>query len=256
MKRLEEQRQENAKEQNQALGALEEEKAPLQQLRNEAKAAADLCDRELSGVDRRLEENDRADRELLQALTALQQKTPPPDDLDAQNSALGSRRAHLPEQRAEITRARAGSAEACRMAKEKLDQHQAKLDEIDKRIAAVRADFEGRDRTLNESSRTQQEILKEARTHHQTVEERKNPAYLNIGRHLATQEIAPPNAPHLLEDVSRHRAAMRKHTEHKEELAVLSSQIDKQELRKILVQRRVDFDLARLHFAAGAEDAV
>ncbi len=232
LKQLEAQRQENAKEQSEAISALEHEKEPVQKLRNEAKAAADLCDRELAGVDRRLEENEKADRELLQALTALQQKAPPPDDLDAQNSVLGSKRAQLPEQRAEIALARIGSAEACRTAKEKLEQHQAKLDETDKRLAAVRADFEARDRALNENSRAQQDILKEARTHHQTVEERKNPAYLNIGRHLATQEIAPPNAPHLLEDVTRHRAAMQKHTEHKEELAVLSSQIDKQELRK------------------------
>ncbi len=232
LKQLEVQRQENAKAQSDATHALEQDKAPVLKLRNEAKAAADICDRELAGVDRRLGENDKADRELLQALAALQQKTPPPEDLDAQKSALSSKRVHLPQERAEIARARVGSAEACRIAKERLEREQAKLDEVEKRIAAVRADFEARDRALNENSRAQQDILKEARTHHQTVEERKNPAYLNIGRHLAMQEIAPPNAPHLLEDVRRHRTAMQKHTEHKAELAVLSSQIDKQELRK------------------------
>ncbi|MEO5720262.1 MAG: hypothetical protein ABIR71_02180 [Chthoniobacterales bacterium] len=232
LKQIEVQRQENAKEQNEATAALEEEKKPILLSRNNAKAASDLCDRELSGVDRKLKENDDADRELVQALAALQQKSPPPDDLDAQTSALSSQRVNLPERRSEIERARVGSAEACRSAKEKLDQHQKQLDEIDKRIAAVRSDFEGRDRTLNETSRSQQEVLKEARTHHQTVEERKNPAYLNIGRHLATQGITPPNAPHLLDDVNRHRTAVERHSQQKEELAVLSSQIDKQELRK------------------------
>src|SRR6202011_2983935 len=68
--------------------------------------------------------------------------------------------------------------------------------------------------------------------HHQTVEERKNPAYLNIGRHLASQGIAPPNAPHLLTEVQRHRTAVDRHLEHTAELALLSSKIDKQELRK------------------------
>ena len=232
LKQIETQRQQNAKEQNEALGVLEEEKKPVLQRRDEARTAADLCDRELAGVDRRLEISDKADSALLQALAALQAKTPAPADLDAQTSALSSKRAKLPGQRAEISRARVGSAEACRQAKEKLDQDQKQVDEIDKRIASVRAEFEGRDRTLNESSRAQQDVLKEARTHHQTVEERKNPAYLNIGRHLATQGIAPPNAPHLLNDVNRHRSAVERHSQHKAELAVISGQIDKQELRK------------------------
>jgi hypothetical protein len=78
----------------------------------------------------------------------------------------------------------------------------------------------------------QQEAARDARTRHQTVEERKNPAYLNIGRHLAAQGVAPPNAPHLLAEAHRRREAVDRHLEHKAELALLSSQIDKQELRK------------------------
>ena len=232
LKQIEVQRQQNATEQNEALAALEEEKKPILERRNQAKAAADLCNRELASVERRLQDNDAADRELLQKLAELQARVPPPDDLDAQTAALSSQRAQLPEQRAEVTRARMGSAEACRTAKEKLAIHQAELDEIEKKIAAVRTEFEARDRALNETSRAQQDALKEARAQHQTVEERKNPAYLNIGRHLATQGIAPPNAPHLLDDVRRHRSALERHSQHKAELAVLSSQIDKQELRK------------------------
>ena len=85
---------------------------------------------------------------------------------------------------------------------------------------------------LNENIRTQQEAVREARAHHQTVEERKNPAYLNIGRHLASQGIAPPSAAHLLTEVQRHRAAVDRHLGHTAELALLSSKIDKQELRK------------------------
>ncbi len=64
------------------------------------------------------------------------------------------------------------------------------------------------------------------------MEERKNPAYLNIGRHLASQGIAPPNAPELLVEVQRHRGATDRHLQHSAELALLSSQINKQELRK------------------------
>jgi hypothetical protein len=232
IRKIELQRAQNTKEQNAALAKLEEEKKPILERRNDAKTASDLCDRELAGVERRLQDNDAADRELLKKLTELQAQIPPPADLDAQMAAIGSRRVRLPEERAEVSRARLGSAEACRMAREKLTQHQAELDVVDKNIARIRDEFEARDRVLNETSRAQQDALKEARGQHQTVEEKKNPAYLNIGRHLASQGIAPPNAPHLLADVQKHRAAVNRHSQHTTELAVLSSQIDKQELRK------------------------
>ncbi len=232
IQQIEAQRQENAKAQNDALALLEVEKKPITERRNEAKTTADLCDRELSGVERRLQDNDTADRDLLKKITELQAVVPPPSDFDAQTVGLSSKRARLPEQRAEIVRARQGSADACRQAKEKLTVHETALAEIDKKIGAVRSEFEAKDRALNENSRTQQEALKEARTRHQTVEERKNPAYLNIGRHLASRGIAPPNAPHLLEEVQRRRGSVEKHSEHKSHLAVLSSEIDKQELRK------------------------
>src|SRR2546421_3853676 len=147
-------------------------------------------------------------------------------------AGISARRVRLPEEKAEVTRARLGAAEACRAAREKLSQQEAAVAAIDKQIAKVREEYEGRDRTLNEQSRAQQDALKEERSHHQTVEEKKNPACLNIGRHLAAQGIAPPNAPHLLTETQRHREAVDRHLQHRAELASLSSQIDKQELRK------------------------
>jgi hypothetical protein len=232
IKQIEEQRQTNAREQNAAVAKLEEEKKPMLQRRNDAKAAAEVCDRELASVDKRLQENDAIDRDLAKKIADLQGLVPPPSDLEAQTASLGTRRGRLPAEREEIARARLGSAEACRNAKETLDAAQSELDAADKNIARVRGEFETRDRALNENSRAQQEAIREARAHHQTVEERKNPAYLNIGRHLASQGIAPPNAPHLLKEVNRHREGVDRHLAHTSELALLSSQIDKQELRK------------------------
>jgi hypothetical protein len=232
IRKIELQREQNAKEQHEALTKLDEEKKPVLQARNEAKAAADVCDRELAGVERRLQENDAADRDLLKKLAELQAQVPPPDDLDAQMAGISARRVRLPEERAEVTRARMGSADACRSAREKLAEQENALAAMEKNIDKIREEFEARDRVLNESSRAQQDALKDARGHHQTVEEKKNPAYLNIGRHLASQGIAPPNAPHLLAEVQKHRAAVERHSQHTAELAVLSSEIDKQELRK------------------------
>jgi hypothetical protein len=232
VRKIELQREANAREQNAALAKLEEEKKPILQVQQSAKSAADVCDRELAGVERRLQENDSADRDLMKKLAELQAQAPPPDDLDTQMAAISARRVRLPEEKAEVMRARMGAADACRAAREKLTEAEAAVATIDKQIGKVREEFEARDRVLNEQSRAQQDALKEARGQHQTVEEKKNPAYLNIGRHLASQGIAPANAPQLLADVQKHRAAVERHSQHTAELAVLSSQIDKQELRK------------------------
>ena len=232
IKKIAAERQKNSQAQTEAMTKQEAEKKPILQRRNEAKSAADVCDRELAGVERRIQDNDAMDREILKELSSLQAAEAPPPDLDVKRAGLSARRTRLPEQRAELVRARMGSADACRLAKEKLLSADAELSAIDKNIERVRGEYEARDRTFSENIRTQQEAIREARAHHQTVEERKNPAYLNIGRHLASQGIAPPNAPQLLTEVQRHRTAMERHLQHSAELARLSSQIDKQELRK------------------------
>jgi hypothetical protein len=147
-------------------------------------------------------------------------------------SRIAAARANLPNEKAEISQARVGKADACKAARERLTAAETAVAEAEKNIARLRGEFEARDRALNESSRAQQEEVRQARQQHQTVEEKKNPAYLNIGRHLADAGIAPPNAPHLLAEVQRHRTAVQHHQEHKHELDELSGQIDKQELRK------------------------
>ena len=232
VKQIEEERAENTRAQNDAISKLETEKKPILQRRDEAKSAATICERELASVESRLQANDLADRELLKQLSALQAQAPPPADLDTRTAALAGKRARLPHERAEIVRAREGSAEACRQATQKLATAEEELSAAERNITHVRERFEATDRALAEKVRTQQDALRDARAQHQTVEERKNPAYLNIGRHLATRGIAPPNAPHLLHDVLRHRQSVQRHNDHREQLSVLSAQIDKQELRK------------------------
>lgn len=232
IKKIETDLAQNTSALNETVSRLETEKKPVAQQRAQAKNAADLCERELLAVEKRVEANDAADRELMKKIEALQAQSPPPSDLETQSAGLAARRARLPEEKAELVRARLGSAEACRLAKEKLAAADAELAVVDKNIARVREEFETKNRTLEENIRSQQEAVRDAKEQHQTVEERKNPAYLNIGRHLASQGIAPPNSPQLLTDVQRHRAAVDRHLQHSAELALLSSQIDKQELRK------------------------
>jgi hypothetical protein len=232
IKRIEEERQQNAREQAEAIAKLEAEKKPLIQQRNQTKHNLDVCERELAGVERRIQESEAADRDLLKQISDLHALDPAPADLEARSASITARRARLPDERAELVRARLGSQEAVRLAKEKLNAADAELSAIEKNIARTRSEFEGRDRKLNDNIRTQQEAAREARTQHQTVEERKNPAYLSIGRHLASKGVAPPNAPQLLAEAHRRREAVDSHLQHKAELALLSSQIDKQELRK------------------------
>ncbi len=232
IKKIEEQREKNRQEQNEALARLEAEKKPVLQRRNDARSAAELCERELAAVEERIRHNDTADRDLLKRLSELQAQAPPPGDLESKTAGIAAQRARLPEERAELVRARMGSADATRMAKEKLAAAEEELAAIEKNIERTRTEFEARDRGLTDNIHVQQEAIRESRAHHQVVEERKNPAYLNIGRHLASQGIAPPNAPHLLEHVQHRRTTVDRHLEHTTELALLSSKIDKQELRQ------------------------
>src|SRR5262245_26313841 len=232
IKRIEEERQQITREQANAIAKLEAEKKPLLQKRNQAKNTAEVCERELAGVERRIQESEAADRDLLKQLSNLHALDPAPPDLEALSAGIMTKRARLPDERAELVRARMGSTDAVRLAKEKLTTADSELVALEKNITRTRSEFEARDRKLAESIRTQQQAAREARTRHQTVEERKNPAYLNIGRHLAEKGVAPPNAPHLLEEAHRRRAAVDLQLKHQAELAQLSSQIDKQELRK------------------------
>ena len=232
IKKIEEERQQNVREQAAAIARLESEKKPLLQQRNQAKHNLDVCERELAAVERRIQESEAADRNLLKQLSDLHALDPAPADLETRSASITARRARLPEERAELVRARLGSAEAARLAKEKLNAVEAELAAVEKNIARTRNEFEARDRKLNDNIRAQQEAARDARTHHQTVEERKNPAYLSIGRHLAEKGVAPPNAPQLLAEAHRRREAVDQLLQHRTELSTLSSQIDKQELRK------------------------
>jgi len=232
IKRIEEERQQIAREQTNAIAKLEAEKKPLLQKRNQATSTAEVCERELSSVERRIQESEAADRDLLKQLSDLHALDPAPPDLETLSAGIMAKRARLPDERAELVRARMGSTDAVRAAKEKLNTAESELVAVEKNMARTRSELEARDRKLAESIRTQQQAVREARTRHQTVEERKNPAYLSIGRHLAEKGVAPPNAPHLLEEAHRRREAVNLQLKHQAELAQLSSQIDKQELRK------------------------
>lgn len=232
IKRIEEERQQISREQANAIAKLEAEKKPLLHKRNEAKSTAEVCERELAGVERRIQESEAADRDLLKQLSDLHALDPAPPDLETLSAGIMAKRARLPDERAELVRARMGSADAVRTAKEKLNTADSELAAVEKDVARTRSEFEARDRKLAESIRTQQQAARDARTRHQTVEERKNPAYLSIGRHLSEKGVPPPNAPHLLEEAHRRREAVDLQLKRQAELAQISSQIDKQELRK------------------------
>src|SRR3984893_15003656 len=112
IKKIEEQRGANAKEQSEAMAKLDAEKKPILQRRNDAKHAADLCEREVTDVERRMQDNEAADQALLKKMSELQALEPVPADLETQVASIGARRARLPEERAELVRARMGRGDA------------------------------------------------------------------------------------------------------------------------------------------------
>src|SRR5205085_3701726 len=111
IKKIEAQRSTNAKEQTNAMAKLEAEKKPILHRRDEAKKAAEASQREVDAVEHRIRDNDTADQELVKKLSELQAQTPPPADLDVQTAAISARRARLPDERAELVRARLGTSD-------------------------------------------------------------------------------------------------------------------------------------------------
>src|SRR5205807_8460595 len=77
IKKIEQQRQQNTRDQNASIAKLEAEKKPLLQQRNQAKSAADVCERELAAVERRIQVSEATDRDLLKQLSNLREVTPP-----------------------------------------------------------------------------------------------------------------------------------------------------------------------------------
>ncbi|HYK23630.1 MAG TPA: hypothetical protein VEU75_03080, partial [Candidatus Acidoferrum sp.] len=77
IRKVEAERDQNTRELNEALAKLEGDKKPLLQTRNQAKSAAERCQRELAAVEQRIAENDAADRDLMKQLSELQAATPP-----------------------------------------------------------------------------------------------------------------------------------------------------------------------------------
>src|SRR5437016_6740911 len=171
IKNIEAERQQNAREQAEAIGKLDAEKKPLLQRRNQTKSNVDVCERELGAVERRIRESEATDRDLLKQLSDLHAIDPAPADLEARSASISARLARLPEERAELVRARLGSAEAARLATEKMKAAEAELSAVEKNIARTRSEFEARDRKLNDNIRAQQEAARNARAQHQTVEE-------------------------------------------------------------------------------------
>src|SRR5215467_9477790 len=135
IKRIEQERQQITREQTNAVAKLEAEKKPLLQKRNQAKSTAEVSERELASVERRIQESEAADRDLLKQLSDLHALDPAPPDLEALSAGIMAKRSRLPDDRAELVRARMGSADAVRAAKEGLNTAESELAAVDKNIA-------------------------------------------------------------------------------------------------------------------------
>src|SRR6266704_1143365 len=134
IKKIEQERQQNAREQAEAIAKLEAEKKPLLQKRNQTKSNVDVCERELAAVERRIQESEAADRDLLKQLSDLQALDPVPADVEALSAGIMAKRARLPDERAELVRARMGSGDAVRTAKEKLNTTDSELAAAEKNM--------------------------------------------------------------------------------------------------------------------------
>src|SRR5262245_25583154 len=93
IKRIEEERQQIAREQTNSIAKLEAERKPLLQKRNQAKSTAEVCERELGSVERRIQESEADDRTLLKQLSDLHALAPAPPALEALSAGIMAKRA-------------------------------------------------------------------------------------------------------------------------------------------------------------------
>src|SRR5207248_11209206 len=114
---------------------------------------AEVCERKLAGKERRIQESEAADRDLLKQLSDLHALDPAPPDLETLSAGIMAKRARLPDKRAELVRARMGSADAVRAAKEKLTSAESELAIVEKNIARTRSE-DRKSTRLNSSHRT------------------------------------------------------------------------------------------------------
>ncbi len=187
IKRIEEERQQIARDLSEAISKFEAEKKPLLSSAITRRQMPRCANASLQMWSVDLQQSEATDRDLLKQLSDLHALDPAPPDLEALSAGIMTKRARLPEEQAELVTARMGSTDAVRIATEKLTSAESELAAVEKNITRTRSELEARDRKLLESIRTQQQAARDARTRHQTVEERKNPAYLSIGRHLSAK---------------------------------------------------------------------
>ena len=95
-----------------------------------------------------LQQSEATDRDLLKQLSDLHALDPAPPDLETLSAGIMAKRARLPEEQAELVKARMGSTDAVRMATEKLTSAESELAAVEKNIARTRSEFEARDRKL------------------------------------------------------------------------------------------------------------
>src|SRR5438093_5896987 len=88
IKKIEAEREQNRREQNETIAKLEAEKKPLLQQRNQAKSTAELCTRELNAVERRDKQNDCPDHDHLKKLEEIEPETPRPLHLATRKGKL------------------------------------------------------------------------------------------------------------------------------------------------------------------------
>src|SRR5204863_37053 len=143
-------------------------------------------------------------------------------------------------QKSEINLGREGTAQAANfpelrneiVALKKLEQEQK---EVTLRIARIEEGIKKIEQERQQNAREQSETIAKLEAEKKPLLQRRNQTKNNVDvceRELAAQGVAPPNAPNLLTEAHRRREAVDRHLAHKAELASLSSQIDKQELRK------------------------
>ena len=197
-------RKENGKNLEDLLAELEPALQPLVEWRTEAEKSIQTGNESIQRFDKAIADLESAHESFgvrLQALTSEKQTFSVRDQvlwIEERRMALGNEKEDLQHSRVKTTMDLKTTAQ-------QIQTVQIQIEELNQKIRVARDEAGARDRELNSQINILEKQKKNASKNVESLDKKKSPAFLAIGRCLADAEIAPMNQPEALEHVVAHR---------------------------------------------------
>ncbi|MGB8353738.1 MAG: hypothetical protein WCD79_07625 [Chthoniobacteraceae bacterium] len=197
-------RKENGKNLEYLLAEIEPALQPLAGWRAEAEKSIIAGNESIQRFDKAIADLESAHESFglrLQALMSEKQTFPVRDQV----LWIEERRMALGNEKEDLERSRVKTTMDQKTTEEQIQTVQAQIEELNQKIRVAKEESNARDRELNSQINALEKQKKNASKNVESLDKKKSPAFLAIGRCLADADIAPMNQPEALEHVIAHR---------------------------------------------------